>query len=176
MKPTYMKGILAGVAGGIAISAILVLQVAVNMLLMPYLYSGSSAAGSSAMTVLFSMTVSLLSYGFYGILLLLTGTVSVWLARELLHDYSEALVVSGISGVIASIVWVATNTLITVINGLFLFPSILETAALPGQNELSILGIVVVMDLCCCGPVFVVIATVMALIGGGICALVIVKQ
>ena len=176
MKQAYMKGLLAGVAGGIAISAILVLQVAVSMLVIPYLFSGSSPVPEPGMAVVFPMLISFLSYGLYGVVLLFTGALSVWLARELLSEYSESLIVSGISGVVASILWIVTNALIAVINGLFLFPSVLESSASVGQTELGLLGMVVAMDVCCCGPVFLVVATTLTLIGGGICGLIVVKK
>lgn len=146
------------------------------MLVVPYLFSGSAPASEPGMAALFSMLMSFLSYGLYGVLLLLTGAASVWLAREMLSEYSEALVVSGVSGVVASILWIVINALIAVINGLFLFPSILKPGTATGQAELSLLGMVVALDVCCCGPVFLVIATIMALIGGFFCGLATIKK
>lgn len=176
MKPVYVKGILAGVAGGVAIAAVLVLQAAINMLAMPPLYSSGSYPFDPGLASMFSVAFAILSYGLYGVLLLLTGILAVWLARTVLHEYSEALISSGISGVVASIIWVVTNTVLSVITLLFVFPSVMDVAKLPGQPLLSLIGIAVVTDLCCCGPIFIVIATILALIGGGACGLIVVKN
>lgn len=176
MKPIYIKGLLAGVAGGTAISITLFLRTAVDMLLLPQLYLGGSMTPDQAMAPLFSALISLLTYGLYGILLLFTGALAVWLARELLDDYSEALIVSGISGIVAGILWIIVSTLIYIISMLFILPSVGAITPAPWQTELGIIGVIVGMNTCCCGPVFLVSATVLAGIGGGICGLVVVKK
>ena len=171
MQQKYVMGILAGTAGGVAITVILIIQEIVNMLFawLPYEEIPDIL---KVVPVLFS----LLSYGLFGIILLLTGGLSIWMARELLQDYSEALLVSGISGVVASLIWIVINIILTLILTLTLYNSISGQGMTAGQTILIAMGAIIGVDLCCCGPVFLAFGTVLALIGGGICGLIVVKR
>ncbi|CAJ36577.1 hypothetical protein [Methanocella arvoryzae] len=169
MKPVHIKGILAGIAGGLAVSAVLMLHTWLYEATKPIMSpdNGAISFGPGIFSP-YPNAFTMLCLGLYGVILLLTGAVAAWLAREPLHDPSNALKQAAFSGALASLMWVACNAQITVALLQFFYIGLVRPDV--SESLLGVAGQFIVVNIGCYSAAFLFVGTALALIGGGLCS------
>ena len=169
MKQTYVKSLPAGIAGGLAVSAVLMLHTWLYEATKPIISpdSGVFSFGPGIFSP-YPNGFTMLCLGLYGVILLLTGAMAAWLAREPLHDPSNALKQAAFSGAVASLMWVACNAQITIALLQFFYIGLVRPNV--SESLLDVAGQFFIVNIGCYSVTFLFVGTVFALIGGGLCS------
>lgn len=159
MEEMYSQAIKAGVIGGVLFILLSIIDLIIAILPFPVIKLGLAC-------IVFLLAIILAA----GI-----GALAVKFGKPVLHDMKEALIVSGVAGLVAGFVYAVMNLISTFIRSIIApneVSDIVNSLGLPTSDYSYSQGWA---SSCCCAPFLMILVIILAIIGGAIYAALIAK-
>jgi hypothetical protein len=165
MEAKYVEAIKAGIIGGVIIGFLVIVN-----LLIAVVASWSVALGGIGL-------LNCCIFIFIVVAMAGVGALGVRMASAAIRKLTDALVVSAVSGLVAGLIGAVVYIISQIVSpwltkSSYAYSSLYDTYGLStaGLSALGALG-----SICCCGPVILIVAVILAMIGGAIYAALVLK-
>jgi hypothetical protein len=155
MEAKYVQAIKAGIIGGVIIGVLIIVN--------------DDLSALSVLNCCDSIIIIIVMAGI--------GALGVKMASSLLRTLNDALIVAAVAGAIAGIIGAIVNIIMDIVSSLLTNNSIYSSTLYDSYgyststlSELGALG-----SICCCGPIILIGAIMLAVIGGAVYGALILK-